>query len=248
MLFFGLMVFAVLPGDARLLNGEEIETVGLLTVLQTEVPPGSPLSRPENRVALETYLAGQHGTILRDTSLWNNQTLGIQKLPAMGRMASDIATRYPSVTKEEVARSLQTIEPLVGRSLHQRGMGMKNASLFFVAIITAGASVLVLLCSVVSSIAIPGGVAIRSIGLAVVTRDGKEISRWRSLARTLIAWVPMLVVLLPMPALISQGQGPAFVVSVGLAFLVMIAGVVWTITAADRGLHDRIAGTWVVPR
>jgi uncharacterized RDD family membrane protein YckC len=51
-----------------------------------------------------------------------------------------------------------------------------------------------------------------------------------------------------MPALISQGQGPAVLVSVGVALAAMIAGVVWTIAAADRGLHDRIAGTWVVPR
>jgi hypothetical protein len=113
---------------------------------------------------------------------------------------------------------------------------------------TAIASLLVLLCSVVSSIAVPGGVATRSIGLAVVTQDGMEIGRWRSLARTLIAWLPMLVSSLLMPALISQGKGPAFLVSVGLALVAMIAGVVWTIAAADRGLQDRIAGTWVVPR
>jgi len=246
-LFFGLMVLAVYPADGRLLSREESEVIGLLTVLQTDVPPGSPKSRPEDRVALETYLAGQHGAILRDTSLWNNKGLGIETLPALGRMASDIATRYPSVTKEELARSRQTIQPFVG-SLPQRSVGVKNAALFFVSMIATVASLLVLLCSVVSSIAVPGGVATRSIGLAVVTQDGKEISRWRSLARTLIAWLPMLAASLPMPALISVGKGPAFLVSAGLAFGAMIAGVVWTIAAVDRGLHDRIVGTRVVPR
>ena len=247
-LFFGLTVPAVLPADVRILTGEEIEVAGLLSVLQTDLQPGNPMSRPENRVALETYLAGQHGAVLRDTSLWSNSTLQNQNGPALGRMASDIATRYPSVTKEEIARSRQTIQPFVGRSLDQRGVGVKNAALFFVSMITVVASVLVLLFSVVSSIAVRGGVATRAIGLAVVTQDGKEISRRRSLARTLIAWLPMLVSSLLMPALISAGKGPAAVVSVGLASAVMIAGVVWTIATADRGLHDRIAGTWVVPR
>jgi hypothetical protein len=247
-LFFGSMVLAFLPADARLLSGEESDVIGLLTILQTDVPPGSPMSRPENRVALETYLAGQYGAVLRDTSLWNNQTLRIENLPALGRMASDIATKYPSVTKEELARSRQTIQPFVGRSLPQRSVGTKNVTLFAVSTMTVAASVLVLLFSVVSSIAVPGGVATRSIGLAVVTQDGKEIGRWRSLARTLIAWLPMLVSSLLMPALISQGKAPAFLVSVGLALVAMIAGVVWTIAAADRGLQDRIAGTWVVPR
>jgi hypothetical protein len=48
-----------------------------------------------------------------------------------------------------------------------------------------------------------------------------------------------------------MGFGPASllpVLAISLAFGAMIAGVVWTIAAADRGLHDRIAGTGVVPR
>ena len=39
----------------------------------------------------------------------------------------------------------------------------------------------------------------------------------------------------------------AFVVG-SLAFLLMAAGVAWTIASPGRGPHDRIAGTWVVPR
>ena len=38
----------------------------------------------------------------------------------------------------------------------------------------------------------------------------------------------------------------AFVLG-SLAFLVA-AGVAWTIASPGRGPHDRIAGTWVVPR
>ena len=92
--------------------------------------------------------------------------------------------------------------------------------------------------------------ATRLIGLAVVRRDGNEIGRGRSLARTLIAWAPILpwLVLFPNPTVMGFGPAsPVPVLAISLAFGAMIAGVVWTI-AADRGLHDRIAGTWVVPR
>jgi hypothetical protein len=34
----------------------------------------------------------------------------------------------------------------------------------------------------------------------------------------------------------------------GLTFLTMAAGAAWTIANPGRGPHDRIAGTWVVPR
>jgi hypothetical protein len=33
-----------------------------------------------------------------------------------------------------------------------------------------------------------------------------------------------------------------------LAFLTMAAGAGWTLANPGRGPHDRIAGTWVVPR
>ena len=113
---------------------------------------------------------------------------------------------------------------------------------------TAIGSSLALFFSIVSSIAVPGGVTTRLIGLAVVTRAGNEIGRVRSLARTLIAWAPILVWLVSVPAQIDMGPGPGSVLSIGLVLGAMIAGVVWTIAAAARGLHDRIAGTWVVPR
>jgi uncharacterized RDD family membrane protein YckC len=118
-------------------------------------------------------------------------------------------------------------------------------------LMAAMASLMALFCSIVSSVAVPGGVATRLIGLAVVTRDGNEIGRLRSLARTLIAWAPILAWLLLLPNPIVMGFGPASpapVLASSLAVGAMIAGVVWTIAAVHRGLHDRIAGTWVVPR
>ena len=168
--------------------------------------------------------------------------------PAQARMASDIAARYPSVTAEELEHSRQTLEPLLGRLLHPENIVVAGA--FAVSGVILGAtSFLVLVISIVSSIAVPGGAATRMIGLAVVTRDGIEIGRGRSLARTLIAWVPIFVGLIMLPG--SEhvlGLDSAVKLCLSIAFGGMIAGVVWTIAAADRGPHDRIAGTWVVPR
>ena len=47
---------------------EHREVIGLLTVLRTDVPLDRPVQSPEYRRALETYLAGQHGALLRNTS------------------------------------------------------------------------------------------------------------------------------------------------------------------------------------
>src|SRR6185295_7716830 len=105
-------------------------------------------------------------------------------------------------------------------------------------LMTAMASLLSLFFSIVSSIAFPGGVTTRLIGLAVVTRDGNEIGRVRSLARMLIAWAPILVWLVSVPAQMNMGPGTGSVLAIGLVFGAMTAGAVWTIAAADRGVHD----------
>ncbi|HET9220289.1 MAG TPA: protein kinase [Terriglobia bacterium] len=256
-LFIGLSALVVFPNaDVLILTPEDREVIGLLTVLRTDVPPGSPpdspMRSPEYRVAVETYLAGQHGALLRNTPLWSSSSQGQEAdQPELRRMASDIATRYPSVTAEELARSRETIQPVLDRIRPPQSLGVASPGVIVLNLMAAMASLMALFCSIVSSIAVPGGVATRLIGLAVVTRDGNEIGRLRSLARTLIAWAPILAWLLLLPNPIVMGFGPASpapVLASSLAVGAMIAGVMWTIAAADRGLQDRIAGTWVVPR
>jgi hypothetical protein len=252
-LLFGLSALAVLPNaDVLILTPEDREVIGLLTVLRTDVPPGSPMRSPEYRVAVETYLAGQHGALLRNPPFWSSSSQGQDgDRPELRRLASDIATRHPSVTTEELARSRETIQPTLDRVRPPQSLGVASVRVIVLTLMGAMGSLLGLFFSIVSSVAVPGGVATRLIGLAVVTRDGSEIGRGRSLARTLIAWVPILAWLVLLPNPIVMGFGPASpvpVLAISLAFGAMIAGVVWTIAAADHGLHDRIAGTWVVPR
>jgi uncharacterized RDD family membrane protein YckC len=247
-LFIGLSALAAAPALLRAMTPEHIAMTGLLSVLQADVPPGKPMSLPENRRAVEIYLAGQYGALLRDTSYWSNPVMQSGTGSATGRLAADIAARYPSVTAEELEQSRQRLEPLLGRLVQPERIVVASP-LVLVGALLVIASALALLCSIVSSIAVPGGAATRMIGLAVVTRDGSEIGRLLSLARTLIAWAPAFVGLIVLPvAATGLGFDAAVKLCLGLTFGPMIAGVVWTIVATNRGLHDRIAGTWVVPR
>jgi len=251
LLFVGLSSLVMLPNaDVLILTPEDREVIGLLSVLRTDVPPDITVQSPEYRLAIETYLAGQHGALLRNTSLWSSSLQGEDSdQPELRRLASDIAARHPSVTAEELARSRETIRPILDGVRPSQGSGFSRSPRATVlTLMSAIGSSLALFFSIVSSIAVPGGVTARLIGLAVVTRDSNEIGRVRSLVRTLIAWAPILVWLVSVPALMDMGPGPGSVLAIGLVFGAMIAGVVWTIAAADRGLHDRIAGTWVVPR
>jgi hypothetical protein len=103
----------------------------------------------------------------------------------------------------------------------------------------------------ISVLAVQGGLVTRALRHAVVRRDGREIGRIRSAVRFLVAWSPALAwiacVGVPMFGEPRVSPDVAFVLG-SLAFLVMAAGVAWTVASPGRGPHDRIAGTWVVAR
>ena len=82
------------------------------------------------------------------------------------------------------------------------------------------------------------------MGLELVTADGRSASRLRVLVRTALTWSPILVVPLvmrfvtPIPANLGQPWW----------MLGMIAGAIVIAIWPARGVQDRLAGTWVVPR
>lgn len=117
-----------------------------------------------------------------------------------------------------------------------------------------------------------GGVMYQVFGIVVVTRDGLEASRIRRVVRTFLAWSPILltwawiIALGPYPNITDPGwpEGllrPVFHLNAQFLMaiqqyhpvpLIMLAvftiGGMWTLTHPDRGLHDRILGTYLVPR
>jgi hypothetical protein len=94
-----------------------------------------------------------------------------------------------------------------------------------------------IVCGLISAMAVPGGLVARALRHAVVTRDGHEIGRTRSALRFLIAWSPAI-------AWLACAGLPMF----GEPRVSPAGGAAWTIANPERGPHDRIAGTWVVPR
>ena len=105
-----------------------------------------------------------------------------------------------------------------------------------------------------------GGLLLRSFGIAVVTRDGREASRLRAASRALIAWSPVVPMawLMHVQSTISQVSlrrtqqsfnpaGTHVDAALGVA-VVFVGCTVWAIVHPERGLQDRMAGTWLVPR
>lgn len=95
-----------------------------------------------------------------------------------------------------------------------------------------------------------GGLSLRMTGLALVRRDGQRPSRFRCGTRSFIAWAPIAALLgLTSWTLAAWPQTPAlsWVALVGSALL-LLAYPALALIRPERGLHDRLAGTVIVPR
>jgi len=126
-----------------------------------------------------------------------------------------------------------------------------------------------------STLVVRGGIALRLMSIAVVTRNGTLASESKALLRAVLSWLPVLAVsaaacaghepiltLTPQATLlffISPMGLPVFFSSNPSIFFIRVAvitmalgvfglGVIAAVLTPERGLQDRLAGTWLVPR
>jgi uncharacterized RDD family membrane protein YckC len=82
--------------------------------------------------------------------------------------------------------------------------------------------------------------------LAVVDAKGLPAGRKALLRRWAIVWLPLFVPMLFVIPLIKRAElNAAFIIVVAL-LLLWIGAAVYAVIVPNRGLHDRLAGTWVV--
>jgi eukaryotic-like serine/threonine-protein kinase len=257
-----LIVVVMLPMAARSLQGERSVIGSTQSFIRwmmwlTDSGPDAELKTQEQRTAAEQYVAAHFAPQLTD-EFWNTQAPQIEPFLGMRRRAAAIAARYPTVSPDELARASAIVAPQIQELAEGRAHLAANfpaggeALKGFVASGFASIPVLVsIVCGLISALAVPGGLVTRALRHAVVRRDGREIGRARSAIRFLVAWSPALawIACVGVPMFGEPRVSPdVAVVLGGLACLLMVAGAAWTIATPGRGPHDRIAGTWVVPR
>jgi eukaryotic-like serine/threonine-protein kinase len=119
-----------------------------------------------------------------------------------------------------------------------------------VVLLAALALALAIGAGLASTLIAPGGLVLRLLGLAVVTADGVEVTRARAAARWLVATAPATVWIATLGTSAVQRATASATTAPGAAItLALLAtGGIWTIVRPQRGPHDWLAGTWIVPR
>jgi RDD family len=249
-----LLSLLLAPFLARFAGSQNAEILMWLELLRQKPQTGSRLADPQVRDALERYVVGRHGGTLRDEGFWRMAVMQ-GRLGEVRGLAADITTRHPAVSNDEMSTLSAIVAPEIARISRSRGRDqgtLAGAVAIIVTALTAAATALLLAAGAVSSLLVPGGIVTRLLGLAVITRDGREIRRWRSLARTAAAWLPAgvwLVYLAAGPKIQGWVPAPSMpLAGTSLALGLMAVGALWTIARPTRGPHDWVTGTWVTPR
>jgi uncharacterized RDD family membrane protein YckC len=84
--------------------------------------------------------------------------------------------------------------------------------------------------------------------LAVVNAKGEPANRVTLLRRWAIVWLPLFLPMLFVALLIRRAELTAALISALVLLLLWISTAVYAVVHPNRGLHDRLAGTWVVRR
>jgi hypothetical protein len=219
----------------------------------TTLPADDPLHEPVVRAAAEVAVAGRYAHLIRDDSFWNSGVVrGLA--PDYRLLAEGILARHTVVTAEELAGAEAVLKEARSRGpdTGRRAQSAVDVWGVIISTLTASAFALALVACVISSLLVPGGLVSRQVGLATVTRSGAEITRVRSLVRTLvagtpaIAWLTYLAVSPKVQGFVPTPPSPitGTLVTVG----VFAIGHAWTVVRRTRGPHDLLTGTWVVPR
>jgi hypothetical protein len=87
-----------------------------------------------------------------------------------------------------------------------------------------------------------GGLSLRMFGMILRDRRGRRAGPLRGALRSLVAWSPLLLVLLP-----STDLALSWAAVIG-AFALLVLGAAYAIWRPARGIPDLVAGTWIAPR
>jgi hypothetical protein len=234
---------------------ELLRRVAVLALEGTSRPPGSP-TEPV-RAPLPEHAA-----------VWLDRLLGVQEpYNALGHVQFDLTATRDRPT--QVSRAARVAHLSLQALLHVPGL---------LVLFTAGGALLARagfnawgllflglcpVCWILWAYAWRGGLTFHLMGLSLVRRNGRKAWRLQCAWRALLVWAPVVGLLslavwlasrVPeaMAAAMTQETPPAAILPPMLAYVAALAlpvlYLVLAILYPTRNLHDRLAGTYLVPK
>jgi hypothetical protein len=167
--------------------------------------------------------------------------------PEVQALIRRIRANHPNPSTEEVRRAREILAPLVAK---ERAEAQRTETAMVRSVRQIWPELLLIAWAAFAAVGfllalvVRGGLMLRLLGIAAVDRTGREVRRSRSALRALAAWFAIVAAMI---ARASVGPQYGSWVAAPLVLL-FLGGAVYAIVRPERGLQDRLAGTWLVPR
>jgi len=223
-----------------------VDRLATFEKLGTKITP----QQRADRDAIEIYIAEHlRGDVDEATAV-------ARSFPITNRPKGKYALAYraiadhPQRSPEQVKHADQVVADVLAKSA--KGLGQLTSPMLQSSIalmMIAGSTAFVGALGLLGALFVRGGFTLRTFGAALVTSDGRQASRLRAFWRALVTWSPAVVMCL----ILYKGpevDHPTLKVLAAQAgvIAVMMAGTIWALFHPSRGIQDRLAGTWIVPR
>jgi len=244
---------AATPAMLTMRTFEHANMLWWLDALRAPAPEGR-LQDPDVRRTAERYVVARFRASLSDETFWKTVTAQPVQQVARHDLARQLLERHGQNAGDLDALTAE-MSPEVARADRESHAVADRAGGFVGIVVSSGLAlviVVLMIAHLVSAAVVPGGVVMRAAGSALVTSNGHEANRLRSIGRALLAWSPVLVWCL---ALAVASRGADYVplprwpmLGAVLTCGALGLGAIATVLHPSRGPHDVLAKVWVVPR
>jgi eukaryotic-like serine/threonine-protein kinase len=200
--------------------------------------PGTRQPPSDNQYGI--YIANHYGATITNPAIWAAPySLAIIKGEAR-RFAEQSAASFSNAGEADLANAESAVRPFAPKLDEFQLSSGKLPRI----VVSFSLGIYVALPAVIAALLFRGGLVQRIAGIAFVRRDGRVASRLRVFWRALVAWSPLAFGLMVFVGLHAHDP----LLGEGLAYLVAALPCILSLLLRERGIQDRLAGTWPVPR
>ena len=196
---------------------------------------------PDRQIAI--FIASHYRATITNDASWNSPIALSMIKGDDRRFAEQSVAEHPAPTEKEIADADAALKPY----LLTFETSAQPPPLFFVTVLLG---IYVCLPALIAALLFRGGLMLRMAGITFVRRDGRRASRLRVFWRAFVAWSPLWLALFGFASIFGK---PNAVCRSSELTLVLYCGLycglaILSVALPERGLPDRLAGTWPVPR
>jgi len=198
---------------------------------------------------LEIYLAEHMAPVIENPATWESKAPNVGRRGGRERARAALERRRIR-TAEETRRADAAVEPILAGRIEGLSKLVNPRAMTGIVVATVGGTfVAIALFAAIGALVTGSGFTFGPSGVALVNRRGQPISRVRAVWRAAVTWSPIAAAALGFKFVpdIMKASNTALALQLTLIG-VLAAGAVWAWLHPSRGIQDRIAGTWIVPR